>query len=219
MNDLSIVRIKDELRTDSRLLAGFLDHRHRTILENIDKYARELKELAGLPFQTEKGAALDHGGNARATRYAMLTEDQCYFLLTLMRNNPRVVRAKLELVKAFRSARDHIAERDAARVDGKQVRRLETDSISKLVEYASAAGSQNAGMYYMNITKMTNKLLGITAGTRDELSPGQLKQLAAVETVVDIAIRDGIAAGLSYREVYRVAKTRVESMKPALGLL
>lgn len=58
MQGIEITRIKNELRTDSRLLASFLDHRHRTILENVDKYSAELLELGRLPFETEKGKAL-----------------------------------------------------------------------------------------------------------------------------------------------------------------
>ena len=218
MQDLEIIRIKNELRTDSRLLASFLDHRHRTILENIDKYSTELLELARLPFETEKGKALGQGGFAKATRYALLTEDQCYFLLTLMRNNTKVVAAKLALVKAFRDARAHIAERDSARVEGKKVRRLETDSIKLLVEYASAQGSQSAERYYANVTKMTNSMLGIDSGQRDSLDTEQLKQLSALETIVDLAIRDGIRAGMEYKQIYQLAKNRAGAMVGVLAL-
>lgn len=218
MKEIEITQIKNELRTDSRLLASFLDHRHRTILENIDKYAAELLELGRLPFETEKGKALDHGGFAKATRFCLLTEDQCYFLLTLMRNNERVVAAKLALVKSFRDARAALAERDAARIEGNKVRRLETDSIKLLVEYASAKGSKSAERYYTNVTKMTNDLLGIQAGQRDTLSHDQLKKLAAVETIVDLAIRDGVRAEMEYKEVYQLAKVRAGALVEVLRI-
>ena len=217
MKELDIVRIKNELRTDSRLLAGFLDHRHRTILENIDKYASELKQLGPIPFQTEKGAALKQGGFARATRWALLNEDQCYFLLTLMRNNERVVAAKLALVKAFSEARAQLARRDIARLDGKEVRRMETDSIKALVEYASANGSKSADRYYASITKMTNSLLGIESGQRESLSASELKQVAIVEGIVDLAIRDGLKAEMPYKDIYQLAKARAVLVVPAIG--
>lgn len=217
MKNITITQLHNELRTDSRLLAGFLDHRHRTILENIDKYQRHLVELGGLPFQTEKGRQLDHGGFAKATRFALLNEDQCYFLLTLMRNNERVVAAKLALVKAFKEARGQIARRDIARIDGKEVRRMETDSIKQLVEYASANGSRSADRYYTNITRMTNKLLNIESSQRDGLSANELKQVAIVEGIVDLAIRDGIKAEMPYKDIYKLAKTRAEMVVPAIG--
>ncbi|MBE0470593.1 MAG: Rha family transcriptional regulator [Methyloprofundus sp.] len=218
MQEIEITRIKNELRTDSRLLASFLDHRHRTILENVDKYSAELLELGRLPFETEKGKALEHGGFAKASRFALLNEDQCYFLMTLMRNNAKVVKAKLALVKSFRDARVQLAEHDAARVESKKVRRLEADSIKLLVEYASAHGSKSAERYYTNVTRMTNELLGIKAGQRDSLDATQLKQMATLETIVDLAIRDGIRAGMEYKEVYQLAKTRAGALVKVMGL-
>lgn len=217
--EISIQSIGEELRTDSRLLARFLDHRHRTILENIDKYLDKFQELSPVPFQTELGSPLPQGGFGQPVRYALLNESQCYFLLTLMRNNDRVVEAKLQLVMAFENARKQLAQRDTARIEGKKVRASETDAIKALVDYASANGSKSAEKYYMTITKMTNSFLGIDAGGRDALLEGQLKQVAAVETVVDIAIRDGIKAGLPYKEIYRLAKSRVDSMAVALGIM
>ena len=136
MNDISIIYFANELRTDSRDLASLLDHRHRTIFESITKYSTELSELGILPFETER-LKTDHLGE-REHKFVMLNEDQCYFVLTLMRNNAHVVKSKLQLVKAFRDARSQLAMRDIARVDGKQVRKLETKAISDLVDYAKA---------------------------------------------------------------------------------
>lgn len=151
-------------------------------------------------------------------RYALLNEDQCYFLLTLMRNNAHVVQAKLNLVKAFRDARAQLAERDIARLEGKQVRAIETQSIKELVDYASAQGSKSADRYYVAVTKMTNSLAGVEAGHRDRLDATKLQQLAVIETVVSLAIRDGIKAGMGYKDIYRLAKMRSESLVTALAL-
>lgn len=213
MQELSIITLKNELRTDSRLLASFLDHRHRNILENVDKYQSQIKALGSLPFQTEVGV---RGGSP--VRYALLNEDQCYFLLTLMRNNAHVVQAKLNLVKAFRDARAQLAERDIARLEGKQVRAIETQSIKELVDYASAQGSKSADRYYVAVTKMTSSLAGVEAGHRDRLDATKLQQLAVIETVVSLAIRDGIKAGMGYKDIYRLAKMRSESLVTALAL-
>ena len=218
MNDISIIYSANELRTDSRDLASLLDHRHRTILENIDKYSDQIIELGPLPFQTEKGSALPQGGFAKETRFSMLNEDQCYFVLTLMRNNAHVVKAKLQLVKAFRDARTQLANRDIARVDGKQVRNLETKAIADLVEYAKAKGSKSAEMYYSNITKMTNALLGIKAGERDELDARTLGDIAVMEKIIANAVSDGINAGMEYKDVYKLAKNRCLLAVPAIGL-
>ena len=206
MTELSLELLKTEFRVDSRLLAPELNHRPRTILESLDKYTSQFESLGQLPFQTESGY------NNAQVRYALLNEDQCYFLLTLMRNNNHIVAAKLKLVKAFRDARAQLALRDMARIEGKAVRRTETDAIKDLVEYASAKGSSNASMYYATITKMTNSLLGIESGQRDKLDHKSLQQIKVAETIVEIAIRDGLKAELPYKEIYKLCKDRVSSI-------
>lgn len=218
MNDISLNLVSNEFRIDSRLLAPELNHRHRTILESLDKYKSQFESLGRLPFETEKGIALEQGGFAKPTRYFLLNEDQCYFLLTLMRNNNHIVKAKLNLVKAFRDARKQLAERDIARLDGKQARRLETDAIKSLVEYAKASGSSKPETYYMTITKMTNQALGIESGQRDKMDSRQLQLLKMAETLVEIAIRDGLKAELHYKDIYRLCKDRVNFLLEPLKL-
>ena len=204
MNDISLNLISNEFRIDSRLLSPELNHRHRTILESIDKYKTQFESLGSLPFETEMGT---HGGSP--VRYFLLNEDQCYFLLTLMRNNNHIIKAKLNLVKAFRDARKQLAERDIARLTGKEVRKLETDAIKHLVEYAKASGSSRPEMYYLAITKMTNKALGIESGQRDNMDARQLQLLKLAETLVEIAIRDGLKAKLDYKDIYILCRDRV----------
>ena len=215
MSDFLVLQISNELRTDSRLLARFLNHRHRTILENVDKYLPLFSEIGRVPFET---GTIQTAGGEQKQRYALLNESQCYFLLTLMRNNDRVVEAKLKLVKAFEDARRQLAQRDAARIEGKKARIAETESIKTLVDYASANGSESANKYYVIITKMTNAFLGIESGERNSLPAERLKQIATVELVVDIAIRDGIKAELPYKDIYKLAKERVFSLGVALGV-
>lgn len=215
MTNFKLDLIKNEFRVDSRLLAPELNHRHRTIFENILKYQSKFEEHGLLPFETEAV----NNGDARGVKYqkfALLNEDQCYFLLTLMRNNDFVVDKKSKLVKAFRQAKDQVTLRDMARIEGKAVRRTETDAIKSLVEYATAKGSSNANMYYANITKMTNKLLGIESGQRDNLDHKALQQIKVAETIVEIAIRDGLKAELPYKEIYKLCKDRVSSIASVL---
>lgn len=210
MKDFSVALIKSEFRVDSRLLSPELNHRHRTILENIDKYKSQFESLGQLPFETECGY------NNSQVRFALLNEDQCYFLLTLMRNNNHIVSAKLKLVKAFRDARTQLVKRDIARIEGKQVRHLETDAIRDLVEYARTNGSKNADMYYMTITKMTNAALNIDAGQRNNLDARKLDEIKIAETMVKIAISDGLNAGLDYKDIYKLCKERVSSIASIL---
>ena len=215
MTDFKLNLIDSEFRIDSRLLAPELNHRHRTIFESILKYQSKFEEHGLLPFETEAV----NNGDARGVKYqkfALLNEDQCYFLLTLMRNNDFVVDKKSKLVKAFRQAKDQVTLRDMARIEGKAVRRTETDAIKSLVEYATAKGSSNANMYYSNITKMTNSLLGVEKGQRDTLDHKSLQQIKIAETIVEMAIRDGLKADLPYKDIYKLCKDRVSAIAKTL---
>ena len=215
MTDFKLNLIDSEFRIDSRLLAPELNHRHRTIFESILKYQSKFEEHGLLPFETEAV----NNGDARGVKYqkfALLNEDQCYFLLTLMRNNDFVVDKKSKLVKAFRQAKDQVTLRDMARIEGKAVRRTETDAIKSLVEYATAKGSSNANMYYSNITKMTNSLLGVEKGQRDTLDHKSLQQIKIAETIVEMAIRDGLKADLPYKDIYKLCKDRVLAISSVL---
>jgi phage regulator Rha-like protein len=214
---MDIIQIKKELRIDSRLLAGQLDHRHRTIFASITKYEKELASLSLMRFETE-AVKVEGERGYKIQKFALLTEDQCYFVLTLMRNNPNVVALKLKLVKAFRDARKQIANRDMARLQGKQVRRDETDAIKELVEYATANGSKNAQFFYPNITIMTNKVIGIDKGQRDTLDTRQLCVLQMIETAIRIAIGDGLREQLPYDDIYLLCKDRVSELQPLLKL-
>lgn len=213
MSEIIISQIKNELRADSRTFAPKLGIRHRQLMDNIRKYEAQFLELGRVPFETE---TIETAGGPQQSVYALLNEDQAYFLLTLSRNSDNVVAAKLALVKAFREARAHMARADSARIEGKKVRREETDAIKELVQYATDRGSESARMYYTTITKMTNSVLGLEAGQRDSLPPVQLDRLRLAETMIDVALRDGMRAGLPYRQIYALARDRVMSLVPLL---
>ena len=88
-------------RADSRHLAAALGHQHKNLLGLLGDYEAEFAVLGTVAFETR---ALPGGGLPQ--RWAYLTEDQCYFLLTLVRNSDLVVKLKLGLVQAFRLARE-----------------------------------------------------------------------------------------------------------------
>lgn len=217
MSNFSLELINSEFRVDSRLLASELNHRHRTIFENIQKYESIFNEHGLLPVQTE-AVNIEDARGIKYQKFALLNEDQCYFLLTLMRNNELVVRKKSQLVKAFRDARNQIVKKDIARIEGKQVRHIETDAIRDLINYAKTNGSKNADMYYMTITKMTNAALNIDAGQRDNLDARKLDEIKIAETMVKIAISDGLNAGIDYKDIYKLCKDRVSSIAKTLLL-
>jgi phage regulator Rha-like protein len=213
MNEISVFEVGGELRADSRTFAEKLDVRHRQIMVLVRKYQAMFEDHGRVVFQTH---TFETAGGPQEKTYALLNEDQSYFLLTLSRNNDITIRAKSALVKAFRQARSHIAKAETARLEGKKARSEETSAIADLVRYATDQGSESAKMYYVNITKMTNRILGLESGKRDSLPANTLDSLRLAETMIDVTIRDGLRAGLHYKQIYALAKDRLSMMVPLL---
>jgi len=93
-----------EYRVDSRLLSDHVENKHKNVLALIDRHITQFRSLGALPFETR---VLDTGGLPQ--RWAMLNEGQCYFLLTLARNNEAVVSLKLALVQTFQRTREQLS--------------------------------------------------------------------------------------------------------------
>jgi phage regulator Rha-like protein len=106
-NIIALVEKKKAARVDSLLIAEHLQIQHKNILALIDDNKPIFEEFGRLAFETRKGEPLPQGGFAKSTRYALLNEDQAYYLLTLTRNNERTKRLKAELIKAFSRFRRH----------------------------------------------------------------------------------------------------------------
>lgn len=87
---------RPEPRLDSRIVADKLGIQHKNLMITIEKYQDELSAFGLSAFETRKVDGL-----GRPNRFALLNENQCYFLATLSRNTAQVVRFKVWLVKTF----------------------------------------------------------------------------------------------------------------------
>lgn len=97
------------------------------------------------------------------------------------------------------------------RVEGKGVRLALTDAVQEFISYAKAQGSQNAEKYYMSITKMEYAALELVKQAsdkhfRDTLDAIQHSELTVVELAAQQALRQGMAEGLHYKDIYQMAK-------------
>lgn len=103
MTDIKLIQSASEVRADSRNIAQQLGVKPENTLGLIERYLPKFKRFGVVPFQTEKPLPDSNGG--RQGRFALLNEDQCYFLLSLSRNTERLVELKASLIMAFREAR------------------------------------------------------------------------------------------------------------------
>ncbi|VVQ12291.1 hypothetical protein PS914_05339 [Pseudomonas fluorescens] len=100
---ITLAEYKGEPRVDSRLLAEQLGNKHKNSFALIERYSDKFKGFGLLAFQTEARPVGQHGGGD--VRFALLNEDQAFFLLSLSRNSDVVVELKADLIMAFREAR------------------------------------------------------------------------------------------------------------------
>ena len=98
-NDFALTTTTTEARIDSRLLAKQLGNKHRHVMALLDKYLAKLKTFGHVSFKNPDGERKQGGG--KAERYALLNENQVYFVLNLSRNSEIVVNLKMKLIQVF----------------------------------------------------------------------------------------------------------------------
>lgn len=155
-DSLALTTTTIEPRVDTRLLARQLANKHKAVMTLIERYADSFKAHGQLAFKKTVGKRKQGGGNAE--RYALLNEDQAYFLLSLSRNTEIVVALKSKLVTAFGAARRAADIRKAEYLPGHHQLH---DALHVL-----ANGSPNERHVHINANKLLNKFAGIDAGQR-----------------------------------------------------
>jgi len=196
---------------------------HVAILKMVKKYEPMFQQIRTFGFEIRKS-----GG--RPTSFCRLDEEQATFLITLMRNSEAVVPFKLRLTQEFyRMKRElvRIASQNQnaqwleTRKAGKETRCIATDTIKDFVAYATGQGSKNAERYYANISKMENKAIFFLEqkykNLRDALDIHQLSTVKSADMIVMKALSDGMAQELPYKDIYKLAKLRVESFAEIIG--
>ena len=207
---------------------------HRAITKRIKKYRSEFEELSiGLDALKVRQVNLKIG--APFEEY-LLCEEQAIYITTLLTNNEKVRKFKMYLSREFMKQRrainklivamrvkeqnaDWIEKRQTGKID----RRVETDAIKEFIEYAKAQGSHNASKYYMVISKMENKSLFLNLmeiafpNLRDVVSGISLTKLQMADRIVAKALKEGIERKMYYKEIFLLAKSRVESFADLVG--
>ena len=181
-----------EARIDSRLLAKQLGNKHRHVMALLDKYLVTFKTHGHVSFKNADGERRQGGG--KAERYALLNENQAYFLLSLSRNTEIVVALKSRLIVAFSEARK---ASDMRRTEYLPTYHRLQDAI-----HTAAAGSANERCVHINVAKLLNKTVGIEAGQRAAASvPKQ-----ALLIVGQMLLAQAMQSALDHRDGYQRAK-------------
>ena len=189
--EVTLTTTATEARIDSRLLALQLGNKHRHVMALLDKYMDRLKVLGHVRFKNAHGERKQGGG--KAERFALLTEDQAYFVLNLSRNTETVVNLKVKLIQVFSEYR---RAADMRRTEYLPSYHQLQDAI-----HAVSATSSNEGRVHMNIAKLVNKSVGIEAGQRTAAAIPQQAMLIVAQTVAARAMQSGVDHHDGYQRV------------------
>lgn len=203
--DIELKATKTEARIDSRILADHLGNGHKGAMALIEKYRDEFKGFGQLPFQKAVGQRLHGGGNPE--RFALLNEDQAFFLLSLSRNSKRVVNLKAKLVQAFREAR----------LVADQYRTAYLPTYHGLHDQidALAAESSNRHHVHANINRLVNRAAGIEAGQR---RAGLAMPEQAMLIVAQAVARNALQGAADHHEGYQRVKQCLRALEAVTAL-
>lgn len=223
---------KNEVYTDSKIIADMLEVNHQKVMQTIDRmFKRQQKN--NIPARTLKYPQkfIQSSFTNKMGRIYKMYElnEQAYLKLAMQLSGyEKAEIVQDQMIEAFTMMKQQILNMQnnswiAKRDEAKQIRQKETDVIKDFIEYATKQGSNNANKYYMNITKMTNKALELLIQT-DEYKP--LRDLATITELgfiqmLDLratqAIEDGMNRQLPYKEIYKYAKEEVEKLSDSLA--
>lgn len=206
-NPIALIEKKNEALVDSRVMAEQLGITHEAILKTIDTYSEAFQELQPLRFEIAV-AQRKHGGGT-PIRYALLSEDQSFLLLTFSRNTKRVVALKLSLIQAFGRFRRELQNA----TDYLPFYHELHDAIKAMTTYARQNGSASEErVFHMTYNKLINKYCGIEASHRQAIGVSSRVNVTNVTAVIIATIKRGIESDTDYHEIYKQAKANVISV-------
>jgi phage regulator Rha-like protein len=212
-NVIALTEKKHEARVDSRVVAEYLGIQPKNVLALIDANKPEFEEFGQLAFETR---VISKKGAGQATRYALLNEDQSYFLLALTRNTDRTKRLKVELVKAFSRFRQH----QQVTSDYLPFYHELHDNVKALSAMAHQNGSTtDESLFHSNFNKLINKAFGLDAGQRSSLPPHVRAKVTASNVIAADLIQQCLAANLDHKTTFQRVKQAVHALaEPVRGL-
>ncbi len=201
---------KDDVFTNSKVIAEGTGNQHHAIQQIINKYSADIEEFGILSFEMRVLPHENYKGSTREKIY-FLNEEQATFVITLLRNSKVVVKFKKELVRQFYAMRRFLIEKQSklwndTRLASKENRLKETDVIKLLAEYAKKQGSTHSDKLYVVYTKLANSIVG---GKRDDMTASELNTLTLVESIIKQTIEIDMSMGKDYKEIYRDCKDRI----------
>ena len=201
---------KQEPCISHKSIAHSLGVDNRSMYRLIIEYQSEVTSFGKVRFEN---APLTSG---QRERIAYLSENQCYFILTLTRNTAKAVQAKSALVMAFSKAREALIQRQTQYLP---MYHHAHDSIKSVVTMAHTNGSTTPEhIFHMSYEKLINKVFGIDAGARDRLSVAQQCAITVAYATIENILNDAAQRGLDHKQAYQMVKDSLPKVVALLGI-
>ena len=218
------IEVKDgQMFCDSLQVAEKFGKRHEFVLRSIEKL------LADPDFISEVGQhkfvlSSYLTDQNRAQKKYLVTRDGFIFL-AMGYKGKEARKWQGQFLDAFNAMEKVISGQIGswlkARKLVKEVRRTMTDRVKDYVALAVSQGSETyktrPQLAYSNMTKMTNRALGIT-DKRDDLPELKLSQLSVTENRIGEILDNKIKNNEPYKEIFQDTKTEVAKIAVALGV-
>jgi len=239
-NDLVQVQ-KGEIFTTSSLIAEKLEAKHTDIIKtinfiikNLDSSKSYLNNNLGVFAKTPKyeekfiETTFKHWKTKIEFKWYLINESAFTILIMNLWRYKKAFDIQRIFTQQFFQMREALQNQSnsnwlEARKSWKQLRRLETDVLKELTEYAEKqTGKPIPYPLYSTYTQMTNKHLQFIIDTkewkpiRDLLNVRDLFSIWIVDDRCKNAIIQGMSINLPYKDIYQYAKDEVAKIVDAL---
>lgn len=225
-NDLMIFERKDHAVVSTRTIADTFNKSHAEVLKTINGENRGDKHIPGLIDGIRSSVkTLDlyfmksryEDAYGRSQPEYLCTRDG-FSLLVMGFTGKEALEWKLKYINAFNQMEAFIQERKSSewlitRKQGKLIRRMETDTLQNLVDYAEAQGSRNMRKTVYSIySQLVNSLVGIQAGERETAPFKTISVIAFLEDMILHTVDEEMQKGTHYKEIYKLCKANGEQI-------
>jgi phage regulator Rha-like protein len=238
--EFSLVLMKDgEPSTTSLIVARELKRLHKNITYMIEEYKNDFEEFGKIgDFENVQR----HG---KPTKIYYLNEQHLTFLIMMLRvkknENDMVLNFKKRITKEFCVLRKKMLNLSMQKANqewlevrkkGKASRLKQTDVLKLFSEYAVNQGSngyKKENQVYITFTKLENNSLFVIdklivkdlkkkkQSLRDLLNINQLDEIKQADEIILKALIDGMNKEMFYKDIYKLAKKRVETFVELKG--
>ncbi len=237
-NDLMIFERKDHAVVSSRVIADRFNKRHQEVIYAIEGRPcdcmgagckkcsfRGYQQLGILQEDINSKSHLSkmfikshYTDSMNRTQREYLMNRDGFALLAMGFTGKEALKWKLKYINAFNQMEAFIQERRSSewlvtRKQGKLIRRMETDTLANLVDYAEAQGSRNMRKrVYTIYSQLVNSLVGIQSGERETAPFKTISVIAFLEDMILHTVDEEMQKRTHYKDIYKICKANGEQI-------